>query len=221
MPTSSPGAAPAGTIETLGLPTRAVTALTRAGITDVAALAALTRRELSAVPGLGAGLVTAIRRVVPEPPAVLPGTTVPPGTAGAVTTPAEPAAAAGAGGNGAPPTLSDDDAAGPASPEIPSFASLRDPRRRTALDLLVPAPEPAPAPAAGTQPDPGSAPRPEPAPGPGPGPRRPAAAPRPAEYADLLRLGVRLARAAVTAPGRVALWSVRTQVDLLRRLLGA
>jgi hypothetical protein len=213
MPTSSPGAAPAGTIETLGLPTRAVTALTRAGITDVAALAALTRRELTAVPGLGAGLVTAIRRVVPEPPAVLPGTTVP-----ADTTPAAGAT------DSAPPTPSDDDdGAGPASPEIPSFASLRDPRRRTALDLLVPAPEPAPAPeptpapAAGTGTEP--APRPEPAPG--PGPRRPAAAPRPAEYADLLRFGVRLARAAVTAPGRAALWSVRTPVDLLRRLLGS
>ncbi len=212
MPTSSPGAAPAGTIETLGLPTRAVTALTRAGITDVAALSALTRRELTAVPGLGAGLVTAIRRVVPEPPAVLPRATAPADTAPGA---AEPADAAPA-----------DDDGGPAAPQIPSFASLRDPRRRTALDLLVPAPDPAAgeqvAPAAATDPDPEPAPRPDPEPGaaPGPAPRRPAA-PRPAVYADLLRLGARLARAAVTAPGRVALWSVRTQVDLLRRLLGA
>jgi hypothetical protein len=202
MPTSSPGA-PAGSIETLGLPTRAVTALTRAGISDVAALAALTRRELTAVPGLGAGLVTAIRRVVPEPPATLRG-------AGA------PAQA----GPSAPPV---EDDGGPAAPEIPSFASLRDPRRRTALDLLVPAADPAPEvpPAPPPAPAAGPAPVPRQGPAPGPGPRRPAApAPRPAEYADLVRLGVRLARAAVAAPGRVLVWSVRTQVGLARRLLG-
>ncbi len=200
MPTSSPGDAPAGTIETLGLPTRAVTALTRAGITDVAALAALTRRELTAVPGLGAGLVTAIRRVVPEPPAGLPRA----GTPGRDTQPALPA----------------DDDGGPDSPEIPSFASLRDPRRRTALDLLVPATEPE---VLGAEGEAAPASTPEPTPGPagpaGPG-RRVAPTPRPAEYADLLRLGARLARAAVTVPGRLALWSVRTQVDWLRRLLG-
>jgi hypothetical protein len=201
MPTSSPGTAPAGAIEALGLPTRAVTALARAGITDAAALAALTRRELTAVPGLGAGLVAAIRRVVPEPPAVLPGTAVP-------------------GSGPAPAASARDDEAGPAAPEIPSFASLRDPRRRTALDLLVPAAEPDPGPAA---------PEPEPAPAapaaagspPGRSPRPAATAPRPAEYADLLGFGVRLARAAVTVPGRVALWSLRAQVDLVRRLLGA
>ncbi|MGY1671905.1 DNA-directed RNA polymerase subunit alpha C-terminal domain-containing protein [Geodermatophilus sp. SYSU D00710] len=197
MPTRSPGDAPAGTIETLGLPTRAVTALTRAGITDVAALAALSRRELAAVPGLGAGLVTAIRRVVPEPPTPLPRS----GTAardGQLSLPAEE--------DGAPD-----------APEIPSFASLRDPRRRSGLDLLVPG---APAPEQGTAP--GPQPEAEATP-PTSAPRRaarPAPAPRPAEYADLLRLGMRAARAAVTVPGRLALWSVRTQVDWLRRLLG-
>ncbi|MGY1694314.1 DNA-directed RNA polymerase subunit alpha C-terminal domain-containing protein [Geodermatophilus sp. SYSU D00814] len=201
MPTSSPGDATAGTIEALGLPTRAVTALTRAGITDVAALAALTRRELAAVPGLGAGLVTAIRRVVPEPPTTLPRTATP-----------------ARDDRLAPPA---DDDGGPDSPAIPSFASLRDPRRRTALDLLVPEsgtpdaeawsePAPDPGPPAGRPPAP-----------PGDAGRGPAAAPRPAEYADLLRLGARLARVAVTVPGRVALWSVRTQVDWLRRLLGS
>jgi hypothetical protein len=185
MPTRSPGDAP-GTIATLGLPPRAVTALTRAGITDVAALAALSRRELAAVPGLGAGLVTAIRRVVPEPPTPLP--------------------------RGAGRTPADGDA--PAAPEMPSFASLRDPRRRSALDLLVPAADTADD---GTGADGEAPPEPEPEPV---AVRRTAPAPRPAEYADLLHLGVRLARAAVTVPGRVALWSVRTPVDLLRRLLG-
>jgi hypothetical protein len=220
MPTRSPGAAPAGTIETLGLPTRAVTALTRAGITDVDALAALTRRELTAVPGLGAGLVAAIRRVVPEPPTTLPR--------------------AGTPGDDEQPALPAEDDGAPAAPEIPTFASLRDPRRRTAVDLLVPGTAPAddrePRPVPEPGPERGPAPRPvpesqlEPAPqrGPreaaasaGPGPSGPVgAAPRPAEYADLLRLGVWLARAALTVPGRVVLWSVRTQVDVLRRLLG-
>jgi hypothetical protein len=194
MPTRSPGDVPAGTIETLGLPTRAVTALTRAGITDTAALAALSRRELAAVPGLGAGLVTAIRRVVPEPPATLPR------------------------GRAA------EDGEAPAAPQMPSFASLRDPRRRTALDLLVPAAAPA-GDATDTGADTGADTEVEPEPEPEPAPepvavRRPAPAPRPAEYADLVHLGARLARAAVTVPGRLALWSVRTQVGLLRRLLG-
>ncbi|MGY1714833.1 DNA-directed RNA polymerase subunit alpha C-terminal domain-containing protein [Geodermatophilus sp. SYSU D01106] len=208
MPTRSPGA-PAGTIATLDLPTRAVTALTRAGITDVAALAGLSRRELAAVPGLGPGLVTAIRRVVPEPPAQLP--------------------------------LPSEDDGGPASPEIPSFASLRDPRRRTAFDLLVPEAPPeaqadaqvgAPVEARGAAaPDAGAAGAPEDDADPGddepePAPASPraatprAAAPRPAEYADLLAFGVRVARSAVTLPARLAVWSVRTQADCLRRLLG-
>ncbi|MGY1739480.1 MULTISPECIES: hypothetical protein [unclassified Blastococcus] len=75
----------------------------------------------------------------------------------------------------------EDDA--PVPPPIPSFDSLRAPRRRSAVDLLLPPAEPtalvdpvAPvdleelAPAAPRAP-------------------RPAPAPRPAEWADLLRLG--------------------------------
>jgi hypothetical protein len=85
----------------------------------------------------------------------------------------------------------------PAAPAIPSFESLRGPRRRTGVDLLVPgtpAPDPAPAP-----------PRPAPAGG-----------PRPAEYADLLRLGSRVVRAVAGVPVRVAGWPVRC----VRRLFG-
>ena len=59
----------------------------------------------------------------------------------------------------------------PPAPPVPSFDSLRDPRRRSALDLLVP-------PAA-------AAPAPEPVAPP---------APRPPDYDDLLRLAVHLAR---------------------------
>jgi len=40
----------------------------------------------------------------------------------------------------------DDDLEGPASPQVPSFASLRSPRRRTAADLLVPTAPPPPRP---------------------------------------------------------------------------
>jgi hypothetical protein len=205
MPTRFPGYAPAGTIETLGLPTRAVTALTRAGITDVAALSALTRRELTAVPGLGAGLVTAIRRIVPEPPAALPR--------------------AGAPDDGQLPLPAEDDGAPPA-PAIPSFASLRDPRRRTAFDLLVPEAPAAQEPAADPDADPAGDPDPDPQSQveveveAGNRPAVGGAGPRPAEYADLLRFGIRLARAAAAVPGRVAVWSVRTPVDCVRRLLG-
>jgi hypothetical protein len=63
---------------------------------------------------------------------------------------------------------------GPESPEIPSFDSLRDPRRRSALDLLVPG-----APSA-SQPSPPEGLR--------------AAGPRPAEWPDLGRFAVRLLR---------------------------
>ncbi|MBB3083929.1 DNA-directed RNA polymerase subunit alpha C-terminal domain-containing protein [Geodermatophilus sabuli] len=174
MPTRSPGDAPAGSLEELGLPGRAVTALTRAGVTSAAELAGLTRAELAAVPGLGPGTVAAIRRVVPEPDA----------------------AAA--------------EEESPAAPAIPSFASLRDPRRRTAVDLIVPA-TPHPADRAATRPgEPAAAPS---------GPRaaaRPATGPRPAEYADLLRLGARVVRAAAGVPLRMAGWPVRC----LRRLVG-
>ncbi|RBY77269.1 hypothetical protein DQ238_15360 [Geodermatophilus sp. TF02-6] len=182
MPTRPPGDAPTATIRDLGLPGRAVTALTRAGVGTVDDLAALTRRDLAAVPGLGPGLIAAIRLVVPEPPTPIPRV-----------------AASAQAGSGHPvvpadgPGPAEDES--PQAPAIPSFDSLRSPRRRTAVDLLVPGPSsPAPAPAAG--------------------------APRPAEYADLLRLGVRAVRAAAAAPGRVALWSVRAPVRGLRRLLG-
>src|SRR3954454_463199 len=59
---------PAGDdIRELGLPARAVSALARGGITTADDLAVLTRGELKAVPGLGPGMIAAIRRVVPEP----------------------------------------------------------------------------------------------------------------------------------------------------------
>lgn len=79
----------------------------------------------------------------------------------------------------------------PATREIPSLASLRDPRRRTAVDLLVPA-----------------AARPV-------YPPR-ATPPRPAEWSDLWYLGLRLARIAVTVPGRL----LARQTGCLRRVLG-
>jgi hypothetical protein len=62
----------------------------------------------------------------------------------------------------------------PPAPPVPSFDSLRDPRRRSALDLLVP---PAAAPAPARVPEPVAPP-----------------APRPPDYDDLLRLAVHLAR---------------------------
>ncbi|MGY2084072.1 DNA-directed RNA polymerase subunit alpha C-terminal domain-containing protein [Blastococcus sp. SYSU DS0539] len=198
MPISSPDD-PVATIEGLGLPGRAVTALTRAGITDVAALAALTRRELSAIAGLGPGMVAAIRAVVPEPPTRLPG-------AGGPGTPAAAPAAADAGSASA-------EEESPAAPSIPSFDSLRGPRRRSAVDLLLPD---APAPETGSPevPSPGTgSPRPSPSrpPSARPAPAAPAgpAPVRPPDYADLLRLGVHVARAVLTAPARC-----------LRRLLG-
>ena len=78
------------------------------------------------------------------------------------------------------------------SPVMPSFASLRDPRRRPAVDLLVPSARPA------------TAPPPE------------SAAPRPPEWPDLWRLGVHVARTVATVPGRVVRW----QVGCVRTLLG-
>ena len=68
---------------------------------------------------------------------------------------------------------------GPQAPPVPSFDSLRDPRRRSALDLLMPPPA-----------------TPEPA--------EPAAtpAPRPPDYGDLLRLAVHLARWTAGLPVR-------------------
>jgi hypothetical protein len=185
--TRSAGGAPAGAISELGLPARAVTALTRAGVTSTADLAVLTRRELTAVPGLGAGMIAAIRAVVPEP-----------GRDGAV--PPAPA-----------PDTGEAEEESPAAPAIPSFASLRAPQRRTAMDLLVPG---LPAePPAGTPPTP-------PGPPPAPGAPEPPRAPRPAEYGDLLRIGAHLARAAAGLPVRVVRWSLAEPVRVLRRLLG-
>ena len=186
MPIRSPGDVPAGTIRDLGLPGRAVTALTRAGITSVADLAGLTRRDLAAINGLGPGMIAAIRLVVPEPP-----TSAPRSAASQEADHGEPASEAIV----PEPEPAEED---PAAPEIPSFDSLRSPRRRTAVDLLVPEPPPVPSATAPTS----------------------RGAPRPAEYADLLRLGVRVVRAVVGVPGRMVRWSVREPVRCLRRLLG-
>ncbi|MGR7027025.1 DNA-directed RNA polymerase subunit alpha C-terminal domain-containing protein [Geodermatophilus sp. URMC 62] len=183
----SPGNQSGRALEELKLPGRAVAALMRAGITDVAGLAGLTRRELSAVPGLGPSTIAAIRAVVPEPPARLPRSGAEPSTPSAAQTVLPEA----------PPAEEES----PTAPAIPSFASLRDPRRRTPLDLLVPeqppaAPEPA---APESQPEPEeSAP-----------PASPAGAPRPAEWGDLWRFGLRAAR-----------WWVAQPVRTVRRLLG-
>jgi hypothetical protein len=65
----------------------------------------------------------------------------------------------------------DDDSEGPSSPGVPSFASLRNPRRRTAVDLLMPPPEPVPTSRAG--------------------------APRAAEWSDLWLLGRHVTRSLV------------------------
>ena len=72
-------------------------------------------------------------------------------------------------------------------PVIPSFASLRAPRRRAAMEWLDPAPPAATAVAAPLPPH----------------------APRPPEWPDLLRLGVHLAREVACLPVRVAMWSLR------------
>ena len=87
--------------------------------------------------------------------------------------------------------------AAPQAPAIPSFDSLRSPRRRTAIDLLVPQ-----APLQVPRPDAGSGPT------------------RPPDYADLVRLGVRTARLVAGLPWRVARWSIRTPVAGVARLLG-
>jgi hypothetical protein len=173
MPTRSSHHVSAGTIRDLGLPGRAVTALTRAGVTSVDDLAALTGRELAAISGLGPGTIAAIRLVVPEP-----GTTAHPSASEAVPAQEE----------------------WPAAPAIPSFESLRAPRRRAAVDVLMPSERPpaavAPAPAGGR-----------------------AGGPRPPEYADLLRLGARVVSAVAGVAGRLALWSVREPARCLRGLL--
>ena len=186
MPIRSPGVAPVGPVRDLGLPERAVAALTRAGVTRIGDLAVLTRRDLASISGLGPGMIAAIRLVVPEPPtsAVRSGAS----SSAPYEEPAIPSI---------DPASEPNEEESPAAPAIPSFASLRAPRRRTAVDLLVPGPAPAP-----------SATR-----------SAPARAPRPPEYADLLRLGVVVLRAVVGLSGRMAVRSVREPVRCLRRLL--
>jgi len=161
-----------------------VTALTRAGVTSVEDLAALTRQELAAINGLGPGMIAAIRLIVPEPTTVArPGASpdADPQELAVATTEPEP-----------------DEEESPAAPAIPSFDSLRAPPRHTALDVLVPEAPAAAVPHPAVVPD-------------------PAGAPRPAEYADLVRLGVRVVRAVAGTAARLALWSVREPVRCLRR----
>lgn len=100
---------------------------------------------------------------------------------------------------------------GPTASAIPSFESLRDPRRRSAVDLLGP-----PAPLA----VPVVAPAPPAVPSPPALPSPPDGGPRPAEYADLLHLGLRVASAVVGASGRLAMWSVEEALRSVRWLLG-
>lgn len=81
------------------------------------------------------------------------------------------------------------------APPIPSFASLRGPRRSSpAMDVLAPPPVDARQ-------------RSE---------VRPPVAPRPAEWPDLLRFGVRVAQAALRLPGVI----VREPARRLLRALG-
>jgi hypothetical protein len=178
-----------GTVQELGLPARAVGALARAGITTVDELAALTRRELSAVPGLGPAMVAAIRAVVPEPVA-----------------------------RGVWPLPDDGDDGGPDSPAIPSFESLRGPRRRSALDLLVPE-QPPEARAEEAVTDGTAAPDAEPLDdlAPEQPPQFPRA-PRPAEWSDLAALGVRGVRAVASLHWRVTVWWVQAPARLVERL---
>jgi hypothetical protein len=92
----------------------------------------------------------------------------------------------------------------PDAPTIPSFESLRAPRRRVAMDLLVPEPlrTPEADPVASTAPEAGQRP-----------------APRPPDYADLLTLGIHVLGAVAAVPGRFARWSIREPARCLRRLL--
>jgi hypothetical protein len=84
---------------------------------------------------------------------------------------------------------------GPEAPVMPSFDSLRAPRRRSPVDMLMPEPAPLVS---------------EPA---------VRAASRPPDYGDLVRLGLHVARVMAGAPARLTLWSVREPVRLLRRLV--
>jgi len=200
MPTRPFKDTAAGPLRELGLPGRAVTALTRAGVRSVAELAVLTREDLAAIDGLGSGMIAAIRLVVPEPPTSGPR-------------------------SGASPQLEMPDVEGPAddgfpaAPPIPSFASMRAPQRRTALDLLMPGsptePSEAAEPSERFEPSEPS----EPAEPWEPDPAVPAP-PRPAEYADLVALGAHVLCAATALPVRLMRWSVRVPAHSLRWLLG-
>ncbi len=89
----------------------------------------------------------------------------------------------------------------PAAPPIPSFASLRAPRRTHAvLDVLLP-------PAPPEQPLPPVPPPVREAP--------PVEAPRPAEWPDLLWFSVRVASAALRLPGVLVLEPARRLLRLL------
>jgi hypothetical protein len=180
MPIRSPGNVRAGSIRDLGLPPRAVTALTGAGVTTVDDLAVLTRRDLVAINGLGPGLIAAIRRVVPEPPAGVPSSAVS----------SEPPASPAIDAHAAPA-----DEESPAAPAIPSFESLRSTRRRTTVDLIVPATPPPPDPP-------------------------PSAPPPPPDYADLWRLGVRVGQAVAILPVRLTVCAAQEPVRRLRQLVG-
>jgi hypothetical protein len=190
MPITSPGYMPAGTIRDLGLPPRAVTALTRAGVTRIDDLAVLTGRDLTAISGLGPGMIAAIRLVVPEPST---------SDRGSVALPTADHEQLRFPATGPEPEPAEEES--PTAPAIPSFDSLRAPRRRTAMDVLMPGPPPVPPPVPPST------------------PRAPAGAPRPAEYADLVRLGLVVVRAMTDLSWRVARWSVRQPVDCLRRVV--
>ncbi|WP_176445345.1 DNA-directed RNA polymerase subunit alpha C-terminal domain-containing protein [Blastococcus mobilis] len=187
----------AGSIGDLGLPGRAVTALTRAGVASIGDLAALTRRDLAAVNGLGPGMIAAIRLVVPEPSTSAGRGEASPGVGHREL--ARPAS------DPEPEPAEEESRAAPA---IPSFDSLRNPRRHTPVDLLMQGP-PAASSVAGPRSTGGARP-----------PEYATGKTRPPEYADLLRLGVRVVRAAAGVPGRVGLWSVLTPARCLRWLLG-
>jgi hypothetical protein len=101
-----------------------------------------------------------------------------------------------------------DERESPLAPPIPSFASLRAPRRSSpAMDLLAPPPVPAERPLPPVPPAVQEVPAPA---------ASPAPAPRPAEWPDLLWFSVRMATAALRLPGVL----VREPARRLRRLLG-
>jgi hypothetical protein len=105
----------------------------------------------------------------------------------------------------------------PAVPRIPSFESLRAPRRRTAVDILTAEPRLAPVAAPGPVPVAVAVAAAGPVGGEGPvAPRTP----RPAEYADLLPFALRVASAVVGVPVRLTRWSITEPVRCFRRLLG-